>query len=154
VEFARLCIFKKWFAAAARFYRDAFAADPRIAGNVAGTARYDAACAASLAGCGQGKDADKLDDKDRAQWRQQALDWLRADLTWWSKALDNGGKKTAVAAEQTMRHWQTDPDLAGVRDKDGLARLPDAERRLWEALWSDVAAVLNRAGDLRAGERN
>ena len=42
--------------------------------------RYNAACTAALAGCGQGVDADKLDAKERARLRQQALDWLRADL--------------------------------------------------------------------------
>jgi hypothetical protein len=37
--------------------------------------RHYAARAAALAGCGQGKDADKLDDKERALWRWQALQW-------------------------------------------------------------------------------
>jgi hypothetical protein len=40
--------------------------------------RYNAACCAALAAGGQGKDADKLDDKERARLREQACDWLRA----------------------------------------------------------------------------
>jgi hypothetical protein len=44
-----------------------------------------------------------------------------------------------------MQHWQRDPDLAGVRDKQALAALPEAQRRLWEQLWADVAALLDRA---------
>ena len=43
-----------------------------------------------------------------------------------------------------MRHWQTDGDLAGVRARDALARLPDEEREQWERLWSDVDALLRR----------
>ena len=35
-------------------------------------------------------------------------------------------------------------DLAGVRDKDALARLADEERVQWERLWSDVDALLRR----------
>jgi hypothetical protein len=32
-------------------------------------------------GCGQGQDADKLDNQERARWRRQALEWLRQDIT-------------------------------------------------------------------------
>ena len=47
---------------------------------------------------------------------------------------------------QTLLHWQTDPDLAGVRDKSALAKLPEAERPEWAKLWADVAALLVKAG--------
>ena len=42
-------------------------------------------------------------------------------------------------------HWQEDRDLAGVRDKDALAKLPAEERAAWEKLWADVAALLKKA---------
>jgi len=146
MEFAQLCIGKKLYAGAARFRRDAFAADPKLAENVTSGARYDAAFFAILAACGQGKDSDKLDDKVCARWRQQALDWLRADLAWWSKSLD--AKSPSVAAvQQTMRHWQTDADLAGVRDENALAKLPDDERARWRQLWTDVSALIKRTED-------
>jgi tetratricopeptide (TPR) repeat protein len=38
--------------------------------------------------------------------------------------------------------WQTDPALASVRDPAPLAQLPAAERRQWQRLWADVAALL------------
>jgi hypothetical protein len=41
--------------------------------------------------------------------------------------------------------WQEKRDLAGVRDKDALAKLPAEERAAWEKLWADVAAVLKKA---------
>jgi hypothetical protein len=147
IEFAHLCMLKKEYAAAARFSRDAFTAEPRIAENVPSAIRYGAACAAALAGCGEGKDAKKLDDKERALWRSQALDWLRQDLTWWGKALDRGDARTKSQVRQLMRHWQADRDLAGVRDKVGLARLPDEERKQWQRLWSDVDALLRRVSE-------
>jgi tetratricopeptide (TPR) repeat protein len=143
VELAALCQLpcKQLYATAARFYRDAFAAEPKLAAD----ARYDAACVAALAGCGQGKDADHLDAAERARWRQQARDWLRDDLTGWGKALDPGKAPAAPAVEQTLRHWQTDADLAGVRDPDALAQLPEAERTAWQQLWADVEALRAKA---------
>jgi hypothetical protein len=102
-------------------------------------ARYDAACAAALAGCA----ADKPDGKERARLRRQALDWLREDLAWWGKA-GVGKARTNALVQQKMQNWQSDPDLAGVRDRAGLARLPNEERKQWERLWSDVAVLLRR----------
>ncbi len=112
-------------------------------------ARYNAACYAALAGCGHGKDADRLDEKERAGWRRQALDWLRADLSWWGKALDNSKAKISVRVDQTLRHWQTDAQLSGVRDKESLNKLPADERTAWQRLWQEVAALRERAGQLK-----
>jgi Flp pilus assembly protein TadD len=81
IEFARVCLVKKLGAAAAHFYDDAFIAEPKLGEDVPAGNRYYAACAAALAGCGCGRDADTLDDKERARWRRQAREWLRQDLT-------------------------------------------------------------------------
>jgi serine/threonine-protein kinase len=143
-DLAQLCFSKKHYAAAARFWRDAFTAEPERAEAVPEATRYDAACAAALAACGQGKDAGRLDDRERARWRRQALDWLRQDVTWWGRALGNGDAQTIARAEQVLRHWKTDGDLASVRAPDALARLPNAERQQWERLWADVDALLRR----------
>ena len=48
--------------------------------------------------------------------------------------------------QQTLEHWQADPDLAGVRDADALAKLPEAERRRLAVLWAEVDALLARPG--------
>jgi hypothetical protein len=42
----------------------------------------------------------------------------------------------------TLAHWRKDADLAGIRDDEPLARLPDAERQQWQALWGDVRQLL------------
>ena len=85
-----------------------------------------------------------MGDKERARWRRQALEWLRQDLTWWGQALDKGDARTKAEVQLRMRHLRIDGDLAGVRDKDALARLADEERVQWERLWSDVDALLRR----------
>src|SRR5262249_53359254 len=63
--FVKVCTDTKPYAAAARFYTAAFAAQPNPAEELV-KHRYDAACEAALAGCGQGVDAGKLDDAERA----------------------------------------------------------------------------------------
>jgi serine/threonine-protein kinase len=148
IDLARLCFLEKYHSAAARFFRDAFTAEPKLAEDVPQSHRYNAACAAARVGCGQGKDARKLDDKDRALWRRQALAWLRQDLAWWDKALDKGNAQTKAQVQHWMQHWQNDDDLAGVRGKVALSRLPAEERKTWERLWSDVGALHRRASRL------
>jgi serine/threonine-protein kinase len=144
---AQLCQLpcKKQYAAAVRFFQEAFAAELKLTGDQPSDHRYNAACAAALAGCGQGKDADKLDGKERARLRRQALDWLRADLTAWGHWLDKEPGKVRSAAVPLMRHWLDDPDFAGARGPEALAKLPEPERQPWRQLWDDVAVTMARA---------
>jgi hypothetical protein len=130
--------------AAARLYSDAFAAEPKLAEIGPAAIRYHAARAAALAGCGQGKDEVQLHYKEPALLRRQALDWLRQNLSWCGQRLDDGNAETKAGIRRGLRFWRGDPDLAGVRAKDALARLPDEEREQWERLWSDVDALLHR----------
>jgi tetratricopeptide (TPR) repeat protein len=140
--------YKQLHAAAARFYAEAFAAQPKLAENLRSADRYNAACAAALAGCGQGKDADQLDDRERVRLRRQALTWLRADLAAWRKHLEPDEAKGGSDVRETMQHWLADPDFAGVRDPEALAKLPEAEQNDWRKLWADVQDLWTRtAGD-------
>jgi serine/threonine-protein kinase len=133
-------------AAAVRFYANAFAADPRLAADLRQPHRYNAACSAALAAAGEGEDAKNLPDKVRVMMRRQALDWLRADLALWAKVAGRAEPAAKQAVRQTLTHWRQDTDLASVRDRAALDRLPDDERQQWRALWSDVAALLAKAG--------
>jgi eukaryotic-like serine/threonine-protein kinase len=142
---AQLCQeYKKRYAAAARFYAEAFEEKPERAKDLRNGLRYNAACAAALAGCGQGEDADKLDDNERTRLRQQALNWLKADLALWANVADNENPKAREAVQQTLQQWQTDADLAGLRDKPANEKLPEAERATCQQLWADVDALLAR----------
>ena len=124
-------------------YRDAFDAKPGLVDDTQKPHRYNAACAAVLAGCGRGKNAAKLDATKRAELRKQALDWLRADLAKWAERLRIRKDYKRVLA--TLRHWQQDKGLAGVRDKAGLQKLDAEERALWQAFWRDVEALRKKA---------
>jgi hypothetical protein len=132
--------YKKSYAAAARFYADAFAA------GAARTAQrgYHAACVAALAAAGQGVDADNLDAKENGRLRQQAFAWLRDNLTQYAKQLEDADAKTHQAVQQTLQHWQKDPDLDSVRGKDALVKLPEAERAAWQQLWAEVDSLLQK----------
>jgi tetratricopeptide (TPR) repeat protein len=143
----RLCQhFKKRYAAA-RFYAAAFAAQPQLADHLGAADRYDAACCAALAGCGQGTDAAELDGEQRGRLRRQGLDWLRADLEAWRRLLNPGLDQVRPVVAAKMRHWLANPDFEGVRGSQTLAKLPEAERQAWQNLWAAVADMLARAQD-------
>jgi serine/threonine protein kinase/Flp pilus assembly protein TadD len=148
LAFADFCQqpFRQQYAAAVRFYAEAFAADPKLADDLQGQPRYNAACAAALAGCGQGKDSLPAADLERARLRRQSLDWLRADLGAWQKALAKDPAKARDMVAKTMAHWLGDTDLAGVRGAEALDRLPESERQLWQQLWQDVQGLCDHAG--------
>jgi Tfp pilus assembly protein PilF len=143
---AELCQqpYQSRYAASARFFGDAFAAEPKLADDLDALHRYNAACAAALAGCGQGNDAAKLDDKERARLRRQSLDWLRADLKAYRQLMEKSAGKAGPAIAQRMQHWLQDADFAGVRGAEALAKLPEGERQSWQQLWADVADMLAR----------
>jgi tetratricopeptide (TPR) repeat protein len=146
LDLAVLCrAHKRFYAAAARIYGEAFGGQPGLADDVQCRHRYDGACSAALAGCGQGKDAEALGDEDRARLRQQAQTWLRADLEAWGRILGKDPDKARPLVGQTMRHWQADADFAGVRGEEALARLPEAERREWQKLWQETEGLRKRA---------
>jgi tetratricopeptide (TPR) repeat protein/tRNA A-37 threonylcarbamoyl transferase component Bud32 len=134
--------YKKRHAAAARFYADAFAADPKSAGDLQEGHRLAAARSAVLAAAGQGIDSAELKDSQRIQSRKQALDWLRAELTAWSKLADDPASRPRVL--QTLQYWQKDTELASVRGEVSLTKLPMDERRAWKTFWDDVAALLKK----------
>jgi serine/threonine-protein kinase len=140
-----LCQAKKLHATAARLSADAFAAEPRLAADLRTGHRYNAACFAALAAAGQGEDAAKLDDKERAGLRKQALGWLRGDLAEYTKLSGNGPPAARPFIVQQLKHWQEDSDLAGIRDAAGLAKLPAEERAVFTQLWADVTALLKKA---------
>jgi hypothetical protein len=94
--------------------------------------------AAALAGIGQGNEASQLTDKHQAGLRQQAHDWLRTELAAWAKSSDH------ALVQRTLMHWQKDTDLAGLSDKEALAKLLPTEREAWQKLWADVADLLEK----------
>jgi serine/threonine-protein kinase len=145
VEFARLCHFKKRYAAAARLYAEAFATKPPLAEGPHTGHRYNAACCAALAGCGHDEDEAGWGDAERARWRAQARRWLRAELDAWGKILESGPAAGRAQVRMRLAGWREDSDLAGLREPDALDKLSPAERQDCRTLWSDLDALLRRA---------
>jgi serine/threonine protein kinase/Tfp pilus assembly protein PilF len=144
IALARHCSFKQLHRAAARLYEKAFDSKPQLAEDLQAENRYKAACAAALAGCGRGTDADWFGSTERARLRRQALAWLRADLAARTKGLAGDTPEARAAVRDRMRRWQADADLVGVRGPEALARLPESERQAWQELWGDVARALEK----------
>src|SRR5207244_10488207 len=117
-------------------YREAVAARPALADALPAGHRYDAACAAARAGA-------VPEREEAADFRRQALAWLREDLAAWRRLADDPAR-THAQARFYLRLWQRTADLAGLRDAAGLARLPAAERDACRRLWADVAVLLAR----------
>jgi superkiller protein 3 len=140
--YALLCYDKKLYAAAARMRNSALTADPKLADDLEAGYRYDAACAAALAGCGQGEGAD---DKEPVHWRRQALECLRADLAAYGQRLESGKPGDRQLVRQRLRGWQGHQDLAGLRDPDAVAKLPADEQKTCQQLWAEVQALLTKA---------
>jgi serine/threonine-protein kinase len=167
-----ICQSRGLYGAATRLYADAFKADPGLADRMSeqclrhaiqGTeappdrtqafnaaCRYLAARCSALAGCGLGKDGDKIGGADRSRWRKQAREWLRADLAMWAAKLNSDSPSERSLARRMLLNWQTDPDLSGVREPSALDDLPADERNDCLALWREVRAQLKGAGQDRA----
>jgi Flp pilus assembly protein TadD len=145
LELAQACSLKKQRAVPARFWADAFAADPKRADDLGRQHRYNAACAAALAGCGKSEDAAGLPDKVRQGLRRQARAWLADDVKALAVLLERNQAAVTAEVVRRLQHWKQDPDLAAVRDPDALDALPPPERDAWRQLWQDVDALLQRA---------
>jgi len=149
LELVTFCGDRKRYALCARFSGDALVLEPSLAEDVEQGRRYDAACYAALAAAGAGAEASTLSDDERAHWRAQAREWLRAELEAWGRLLDAATPESRALAQQMLPHWLQDPDLASLRDEKNLAALPGEEQQALRAFWSDVAAVLARARESR-----
>ena len=136
----------KRYTLAARLWSEALEADPTLADNRRTQPCYNAACAAALASAGQGNDDPAPDDAAKSKLRNQAREWLEAELELWTRMLAEADPQQRKAIAQTLNHWRTiDTDLAGIRDVDALVKLPGDEREAFTKLWANVAALFKRA---------
>ena len=106
---ANMCYAAKHHAAAARFWAEAFEADPASANDLKAAHRYNAACAVALASSEESADDPPPDENAKARLRTQARVWLRADLERRSKQLDTGIAKARTPVMTALRHWKVDP---------------------------------------------
>jgi serine/threonine-protein kinase len=149
-DLALLCAWpnRLLFGEAGRLYERAFALEPARASDLRLGYRYHAAGCAARAGSGKGHDAVTADE--RSHWRDKALEWLSADLVIRRKQIQSGKSDQARDARAKLRYWQTDPDLAGVRETGALAAMPESKRSKWQNLWRSVAGLVDTTGDSSA----
>jgi hypothetical protein len=114
----------------------------KLADDVRASNRYNAACAAALAGSGEGKDDPPLDDAAKARWRKQAIEWLKSDLTARTKISEGGPPPARYAISKKLNQWKAEVDLAGLRDAAALSKLIEDEQKACRALWAEVDASL------------
>jgi serine/threonine protein kinase/Flp pilus assembly protein TadD len=144
-EYVQLCLEKKCYTAAAGFFAQSLATQPKQANGREPSLRSLAACAAALAAAGKGNDARSLGEHEKARLRKQALDWLKAELADWSDQLESGKPDATAVATRALLACKTDADLASIRDPGELTKLPESERKAYKDLWADVEGLLKRA---------
>ncbi|HEY7308480.1 MAG TPA: protein kinase [Gemmataceae bacterium] len=143
---ADLSLFKLRSPTAARCYAAALTAKPQLTGE-----RYNAARAAALAGTNADKEATALTEPERAAWRKQALDWLRAELAALKKALEANPSQAAGSVYSWLSVWRMEVDLFALRDRLEGSRLPKDEQAAWTAFWSDVETLRQQAAFVPIG---
>jgi tetratricopeptide (TPR) repeat protein len=145
VALAEFCaVVKKRYATAARYYAAAFAAEPKLAEQLSAAHRYNAACSATRAANGEGKDAAGLEEPQRRRWRRQAAEWLTAELAAWTTHFEKN-PQSGPSLVKTLHLWQADTNLASIRDEPLLVGLPVEEQSAWRQFWARVAALATRA---------
>ncbi len=140
--FAELCSlpFQRRFAKSATLYEKAFAADPKLADNLADEYRFYAACAAVHVSRGDGVDA-PAGAAERSSFRAKALNWLRADLLLRQRQAGSTDPAERKLAATGLTNWQYGRDLAVLRSNEPRPEMSEKERADWDAFWKDVEAT-------------
>ena len=141
-----VCQFQDRRAATAGLYAAAFAADPKLAEDLAAGHRFNAARAAAVAGCGGrgGRRPRSASRSGRAGGSRPA-----PGCGWTSPPGRNGWRPpTGRIAPKCRRCWalsREEPELAGLRDAGAQERLPAGRTAECRARWQEVAGLLRRA---------
>ncbi len=140
---ARLGYHQGHYARAVELFEKAFTIEPALAEDMAGQNRYYAAGSAALA-AGNQEDEASLNDARRVELRQLAMDWLRADLSFWSQTLESNPEERRRISVG-LAHWQRNPHFRAISDPKVLETFPAAEREAWKALWFEAYRLRQRA---------
>ncbi len=149
LDLAVICSDQRRFVASARYWAWALEADPTLGDDRNFQYWFSAACTAVMAASGKGQNKAPPDAASAADLRRQALRWLKVDLGIWSRMPASASPQNRALVLRAMRQWRKDTDLIAVRDAEGLASLPEAERSDWLALWAEVDALIRKAGEAK-----
>jgi serine/threonine-protein kinase len=128
VKFGQVCQYRGFPAPALKFYREGFAANPRLAQSFD---LFQAICGAVHLS------TTTADPAEAADARRQALDWLRSDLPRVDR-LAKGNARQVGDARLWLNRWRQTELLNPVHDPAALAKLPPDERAAWEQYWKDI----------------
>ena len=148
-ELSKLCRppYNHLFAASARFYAKACAADPKYAtDNATFGIRYNAARSAALAGSGRGEDAPDT-PADQAHMRQLALGWMQTNLMQLVRRVDTGAAGDRRAVTDWLTRWLTEKDFNGLRPGAARDNWSAAEAAEWDEFWANVQALLDKTNE-------
>ena len=132
--FASLCRVRGRNADASRLYSEAFAADPSLAEDLSQEFRYQAACAAALAGRGIDAGSPALAPGELAEYREKARQWLASDASVMRGRIEE--RKDLERVRNAVLRCLSDPALAGIRDAAYLGMLPADEQERCRTLWA------------------
>jgi tetratricopeptide (TPR) repeat protein len=141
VDYAQVAHARGFPMTSARLWAEAFAAEPSLASDQRQRLRFAAARSAALAGCGLGRDRPPPDEAARSALRRHAHEWLQAELAAAAQTVKTGRSRANYAVCEMLDYWQVERDLAGIRDEDALANLPEGERSAWRAFWKNVSSL-------------
>jgi len=125
----------------ARLYASAIEKSNQSAKQILSLDRYQAACAAVQAGCGDGDEAVAMADGERARWRATGLAWLEGELIALLER-NRDGRLGDLELHSTLERWQADPALAGIRDQTEIEGLAEPERESMVIFWARVEGLL------------
>jgi WD40 repeat protein/tetratricopeptide (TPR) repeat protein len=86
-----------------------------------------------------------LDDGERTKLRSQTFALLKAGLDSSRKQLQSGNPEERAAVSEALLAWQTDSNLAGLRDAALSVRLSGDEQKAFTQLWADLTELLLKA---------
>jgi hypothetical protein len=94
---AEICYRRKLYVGSVKFYDELLKNDPVLTDRPVNPDRYNAACSAALAGCGQGKDKPSPSDHEKARLRGRALEWMKVELEARKRSLASTGRRTPTS---------------------------------------------------------
>ena len=139
-----VCQFEGRYEKAAEIFAEVLATDAHLADDLNSKARFRAACIAAALGAGRGHDAAGLDEAGRLRWRNQARDWLRADLALVTKLSISDPVMWRGYLKTVLKNWSSDPDLRGLQDPDACKGLLASEQKDFRTLCEELEILINR----------
>ena len=142
-DFVRMSYDEKRYATAAGLLAEAFRAAPKLGDDRNTQVRYHAACFAARRPPATAWTIRPVTTPPGPGSAARRWAGSKAERDAWTKLLDSGRPEDRLTVVRALQHWQKDPDLAGVRDREPLAKLPEAERREWQSLWATAEALVS-----------